>query len=92
MCTWRDVENCRGGGWAISFLTMLSADSILQGASPLHVLGKGKRKVKLLAHLLNKERKKQTKKLEYIFFTTLDISLSKKQDFCPDRMNVAEGA
>lgn len=68
MCTWRDVENCRGGGWAISFLTMLSADSILQGASPLHVLGKGKRKVKLLAHLLNKERKKETKKLEYIFF------------------------
>lgn len=63
MCTWRDAENCRGGGWAISLLTMLSADSILQGASPLRVLGKGKRKVKLLAHLLSK----QTKKLEYIF-------------------------
>lgn len=91
MCTWRDVENCRGGGWAISLLTMLSADSILQGASPLHVLGKGKRRVKLLAHLLNKQTNKQRNSNTF-FFTTLDISLSKKQDFCPYRMNMAEGA
>lgn len=68
MCTWRDVENCRGGGWAISLLTMLSADSILQGASPLHVLGKGKRKVKLLAHLLNKQTNKERNSNTFFFY------------------------
>ena len=62
MCTRRYAENCRGGGWAISLPTMLSADSILQEASPIQVLGKEKRKVNLLARLLNKYKHKKTNK------------------------------